>query len=227
MNRTKLNLILGINLGILLITGCFGNQSAKPAPVRLAKPPVTLTKFFPRNVGTKWTYEGFAEYRDTRSLLRIQKPKNKSSILEIMNFSGKVADLSDGESKRNFNFRLRYLFTINSVYEEIIQADTPFPHQIRSLQMLTLPLEKGATWQQQITQNKQSKKLQAQILELRTENGKQIVKVRYHVPMQGMPQGVYEEIREFTTGMGLTYFEKTFDENSENRFQYRLYELQQ
>jgi len=209
-----------ITLGLII-----GNQSAKSASVSLTKPPVALTQLFPRVVGAKSTYEGFAEYRASRTLLSIQKPKNKSSILEIMNFSGKVADPSGGGSKRNFNFRLRYLFTKNSVYEEIIQADTPFPHQIRSLQMLTLPLKKGATWQQQITQNKQSKKLQAQILELRTENGRQIVKVRYRVPMQGMPQGVYEEIREFTTGMGLTYFEKTFDKNSENRFQYHLYDL--
>jgi len=271
-----LGLIIGISY-LILKTNYFGNQSAKSASVRLTKPPVALTQLFPQSVGKKWTYEGFAEYRDTRSLLSIQKPKNKSSILEVMNFSGKVADLSGGGSKRNYNFHLRYLFSKNSVYEEILQADTPFPHQIHCLKILTLPIKKGATWQQQIiTQNAhikkdatwqhpqiiqntykikikpesvksrtengklivkvhnqitftnpQTKKLQAQILELRTENGKQIVKVRYRMPMSGMPNGIYEEIREFTTGIGLTYFENTFDENSENRFQYRLYELQQ
>ncbi len=225
MKSLKYLLILSSSI-ICLLTGCFNNQSVKPAPMRLNSPPSTLTRFFPKIVGTKWTYEGFAEYRDTRTLDSVQKVKTNQTTNEVMNLSGKVADLSDGESKRNFNFRLKYLITKNSVYEEIIQADTPFPHQIRSLKILALPIKKGTTWKEQISQKGQKKQLQAQILELRTENGKQIVKVRYRVPMPGMPNGIYEEIREFTAGKGLTYFEKTFDPNPENRFQYRLYKLQ-
>lgn len=219
-----LSLLVGLVLS-LIACGLFNLQSDTEPPLKdIGKPASALTAYFPQQKGTTWFYEGFAEYAHRMTL--VSRTENGPSFLLEHQIAGQVADMSDGESKRNFKFRIQYLFTPDSVYERIIQSDTPFPHRIKNLQLLTLPLTKGRRWRQKVTVDHKRVELTAEIIKV--EHKKifnqrvDTVTVRYRVPMKNMPGGVYEEIRVFAKGLGVYSFENTFGPNAVERFNYTL-----
>jgi hypothetical protein len=212
---------------VLTITACriFNLQSDTQPPLKkLEKPASALTAYFPQQKGTTWFYEGFAEYAHRMTL--VSRTDNRRSSLMYHQIAGQVADMSDGASKRNFNFRIQYLFTRSSIYERIIQSDTPFPHRIKNLQLLTLPLKKGGSWRQKMTVDGKRVELKAEIMKVERKKifDKPIdtVTVRYRVPMKNMPGGVYEEIRVFARGLGVYSFKNTFGPNEGEWFNYIL-----
>lgn len=226
--RRKAHVLCGLLM--VLFAGCtLFNRTpspSRPAPIRRNKPSAgSLTSYFPQKVGTSWIYEGFAEYGHRMVLTSITKdPQHKRSIREI---SGSVADMSDGESKRNFHFKLRYIFTPIAIQEEVLESDTPFPHTVKNITLLKLPIRKGARWRQNVVMNGKSSILRAVITDIRTEPSikAKVVRVRYRMPMTGMPNGIYEEVREFAKGIGVYRFEKTFGPNTTDRFNYAFREL--
>ena len=183
-------------------------------------PDPSLMAFFPQKTGAKWTYMGMAEYDHRMTLNKI----TKSPLQLIYKISGKVGDPSGGATKRKLDFRLEYQFTKKAVYEKIIEADTPFPHRIKNLKLLALPITKGATWRQTVMINSKPAMIKAEILEKKIDPKykREMVRVRYRVPMAGMPNNTYEEIREFVKGIGVTHFEKTFGPQTHERFNYNL-----
>jgi hypothetical protein len=214
----------------LMLTGfgcnLFRSQSV-PKKARITGPAIQLISYFPQKVGTVWEYNGMAEYA---SKMRLESKKRSGLAARMTHLiGGQVADMSGGESKANFNFKIAYQFTPISVYEKIIFAGRPFPHTIKYLRMLAMPLDKGRTWQQQIIVDGKPAILKAEIINTGQEKIlnrlRKTVTVRYRVPMAGMPQGIYEEIRLFAQGLGVVRFEKTFDSNPNNRFNYFLFAL--
>lgn len=223
----KFTRFFSVILLVSIITGCTFFRTAppvRPVPVK-RKPAPALLAYFPQKPKTEWIYEGFAEYGHHMKLNAVTKSRDGSRVYHSI--SGQVDDPSGGESTRNFHFKLRYTFTRDAVYETILAADTPFPHRIQNLQLLKLPLKKGTQWTQNVTVARKKAVLRAGILDVRTDPnlGSKVVKVRYRVPMSGMPGGVYEEIREFAGKKGVYRFEKTFDPDPAIRFQYTLREV--
>lgn len=190
-------------------------QMNKPSPI--------IMSYFPMRAGTKWIYHGFAEYDHQMTLRTIRREPRRI----VQRITGQVGDPSGGESKRNFNFRLEYVFAKNTVTERILMADTPFPHRIKNLKLLSLPLRKGTKWSQTVTMNGKPTVLTAEIIAVArdTRLKREKITVRYRMPMKGMPQGIYEEERDFVKGMGVTRFEKTFGPRPEERFNYALFRL--
>ncbi len=207
-----------------LATGCnLFRMQTRPIPTKDMSPAPALLAYFPQKAGTTWSYEGYAEYASRMNLNSVVKKADPKKIYHYI--SGAVEDVSSGESSRNFRFKLRYTFTSNSVFENIQEADTPFPHTLKNVELLRLPLKKGAKWTQAHRIKGQKRLLEALILDIRTEKAirSEIIRVRYRIPMAGMPNGIYEEIREFAKGMGVYRFEKTFlGSNPANRFNYSL-----
>ncbi len=196
-----------------------GPNPTRPNPTT-ARVSQALLALFPQEAGTRWHYEGFAEYAHDMEL-RSVKRKRDSIVHQI---SGLVVDVSGGESNRDFRFSLSYVFTRNEVREQIIRADTPFPHRINGLALLRLPLRAGATWRQSVRVGGKTRIVSAQILKVEGQGGVQYT-VRYRMPMAGMPGGVYEEERVFRRGAGEVRFENTFGPAPEERFSYRLFRL--
>lgn len=223
----KFILILLLTGLVLTVAACgiFNTQSEIQPPLKkLGKPAPLLAAFFPQQKGVTWFYEGFAEYAHQMTL--ISRADNRRNARILQQITGRVADISEGESRRNFNFRIQYLFTPTSVFERIIQADTPFPHRIKNPRLLTLPLKKGRRWRQQVTVDGKKAELTAEIIKVEPKKifAKPVdtVTVRYRVPMKNMPGGVYEEIRVFAKGLGVYSFENTFGPNEGERFNYIL-----
>lgn len=212
---------------LILVPGCnlFHKVPARPAPLKSSKPSPALLAYFPLQPKTQWFYEGFAEYGHKMTLDSVADSSNGSR--KVLNISGLVDDPSGGASKRNFHFKLQYAITANSIFETVVAADTPFPHRFKNLKVLCLPLQKGAKWKQNVVVNGKKAVLIAEILGYKSDPILKVktLPVRYRVPMPGMPNGVYEEIREFAWKKGIYHFEKTFDTNPENRFQYTLREI--
>lgn len=215
---------------IALLAGCslLGQQSSpqRPAPVRHSKvSTISLQSYFPQKIGTSWIVNGMAEYGHRMVLTSVRKDqRQKKTIHDII---GNVDDMSDGESKRNFHFRLRYTFTSNAVQEEVLEADTPFPHTFKKLTLLQQPIRKGARWQQTVTVKGKRAVLRGEILGIQRDPTQKtnVIRVRYRVPMAGMPNGTYEEIREYRQGDGIYRFEKTFGPNESDIFNYALWKV--
>jgi len=218
---------------ILLLLGTSGCKRSSPSvPTKKSNvdtPSDQLLAYFPKSTGTVWEYDGMAEY-GCRMTLMSQRSQEEPPRT-IYRLEGEVADMSDGESTANFHFELKYHFTQDSVYEEILESGSPFPHRIPYLKMLTLPLKKGNRWEQEVTVNGQSQSLTAEIITIGSEKvfekDIQTLTVRYRVPMANMPGGIYEEVRVFAKGYGILRFENTFGPNKTDRFNYFLRAMHQ
>jgi hypothetical protein len=220
--RQILSVLMMIILLGTMAAGCSWFRSeTKPLPTKqIIQPSARLLTYLPKTVGTKWTYFGMAEYSHTMTLQAVVRSP-RQTVFRVM---GKVADMSGGASKKNFNFQLEYTVNKDAIYEKVVQSDTPFPHQLKLLKLLALPIKKGTTWTQPIVINSKPAIVKAQILEVKMDNTlkRERVKVVYRVPMKGMPKGIYEETREFLSGVGVYSFEKTFGPKLTDRFNYRL-----
>ncbi|MCX7747072.1 MAG: hypothetical protein N2645_09310 [Clostridia bacterium] len=180
-----------------------------------------LLRMFPDKVGTSWIYSGFAEYGHDMKLDGINPIHDEGKEYLI---SGKVHDMSDGEATGDFSLALRYIFLGNSV-KEIIDRGEKLPHKIKELEVLKTPLAKGNTWAQSVNINGQDTELKAVIVEdtKESDSNKRIIKVEYTAKVDGMPDGIYKEIRVFKEGVGLISFQNTYNKDIE--FSYGLYKI--
>lgn len=180
-----------------------------------------LLTMFPDRVGTEWIYNGFAEYGHQMTIDGISViNEGKSKYL----ISGKVADMSDGEATGDFSLYIEYEFS-NSGLREIIKKGDKLPHKIMEFDVLRAPLNKGNTWKQDVKIGAKETELIAEIIDvgIEPETNKKIVKVQYTAKAEGMPDGIYKEVRTFKEGTGLVMFENTFNEEIE--FNYSLFHM--
>lgn len=179
-----------------------------------------LLRMLPDRVGAEWQYYGFAEYFHTMRIDGINSVNDGKTQYMI---SGRVEDMSDGESKLDHSIYLEYLVS-NEGIREIIHKGQVMPHKIKEFDILRYPLTKGNTWTQQVEINGQKTELTAEILEesLNEENNK-VLKVQYTAKVEGMPSDTYTETRRFEESKGLLEFENTFEK--EFNFGYHIYKF--
>ncbi len=183
-----------------------------------------MVDIFPRRIGHEWFYSGFAEYSHRMRLDSIHGNTDNTETL-VYKVSGMVDDVSDGEASGDFSFELEYIITKDTVIERIIRGEK-LPNMFNEMQILKLPLETGAKWEQKIDIDGEEMIMIAEVLsaELEKEIGTILYKMRYSVPMPGMPRGIYTEERAFAKGKGLIYYSRTLEEESGLMFQYSAFE---
>jgi hypothetical protein len=182
-----------------------------------------LVDIFPERIGYEWHYSGFAEYAHYMRLDNISGNTGNTEIL-VYEISGEVDDPSGGEAPGDFGLEMEYRITSDTVTESIIRGEKLI-HVFEELQLLKLPLETGNRWEQTVETDEGEAVLTAEVLsaEPEEEEGPTVYRVRYSVPMEGMPDGVYIEERAFTEGVGVTYYARTLGDEYDFLFEYYIF----
>lgn len=183
-----------------------------------------LVEIFPQEIGYEWIYSGFAEYGHRMRLDNISGSTENPEVL-VYEISGEVYDPSGGEAPGDFGLEMEYVITKDTVTERIIKGEKLI-HVFRELELLKLPLQAGTKWQQKVETSGGEQVLTAEILsaEAEKEEGPVIYKVRYTVPMEGMPDGIYVEERAFAEGTGVIHYARTLGEEYDFMFEYYIFQ---
>ena len=235
--KSRLAVLALVFVLVVIATGCFLLKPAEDGPKEQdgdqrdtepngAEDRVSqqLVEIFPQKIGYEWIYSGFAEYGHRMRLDNISGSTESSEVL-VYEISGEVYDPSGGEASGDFSLEMEYVITKDTVTERIIKGEKLI-HVFRELELLKLPLQTGTKWQQKVEVNGKEQVLTAEILsaEAEEEQGPVIYKVRYTVPMEGMPDGLYVEERTFAEGKGVIHYARTLGKEYDFMFEYYLYE---
>ncbi|MDD2574190.1 MAG: hypothetical protein WCS98_05195 [Bacillota bacterium] len=228
-------LVMIVVLAIALAYGCLSSDRNGPAGEngvgQTPEPPngdervsQQLVDIFPRQIGHEWFYSGFAEYGHRMKLDNISGSTDSPEVL-VYEISGEVDDPSDGEATGDFGLELEYVITKDTVTERINRGEKLI-HVFQELQLLRLPLEPGTKWKQKVDTDGEEAVLTAEILsaEIEEEEGPVVYRVRYSVPMEGMPEGTFIEERAFAEGAGLVYYARTLGEEYDFMFEYFIFQ---
>jgi len=110
---------------------------------------------------------------------------------------------------------LRYEFTKDSVYEDIIDGELALPHKFTRLQVLKTPIKKGTKW---TYETPDWTEVEAEIIEVGKDDDKlDYVKVQYTAELY---EGTYTETRVYKKGLGLVEF--TADNPDGSTFSYSV-----
>jgi len=183
-----------------------------------------LVEVFPQRIGYEWFYSGFAEYGHRMRLDNISGSTENSEVL-VYEVSGEVDDPSGGEAQGDFSLEMEYIITKDTATEKIIRGEKLI-HVFDELQILKLPLQPGTKWEQKVKTDGGEEVLTAEILsaEAEEEGGPVVYRVRYTVPMEDMPDGLYVEERAFAEGKGLIHYARTLGKEYDFMFEYFLFE---
>ena len=183
-----------------------------------------LVELFPQRIGYEWFYSGFAEYGHRMRLDNISGNTDNPEIL-VYEISGEVDDPSGGEAPGDFSLEMEYIITKDTVTERIIRGEKLI-HVFDELQLLKLPLQPGTKWDQEVNTGGSEAVLTAEILsaEVEEEEGQVVYRVRYTVPMEDMPDGLYVEERAFAEGTGVVHFARTLGKEYDFMFEYFIFE---
>lgn len=159
-----------------------------------------LTALLPEREDYEWVYNGFAEYGHELELEKIRKEDGKV----IYEAEGEVFDLSSGESDRDFDIKVNYIVTSDSLIQE--KKGQMMMDQFDSMVLLKLPLEEGNSWTQTVKgTNGEDVELKCSIEKIEEKNGARAYTVLYQD--QNSP---YYEKRVIVEGTGVTEFTRLY-----------------
>lgn len=215
----KRNMYIGLAILfiVMLVSGCV--RKVDP-PTETKKPPAKeLVEMLPLKAGDQYFYNGFAEYGHLQRIDRIDEEAEK----KIYHITGMVDDPSGGEATGDFTLEMQYVVDAEKITEKILQGQK-LPHKIPELEVLRMPLEKGNRWEQKMLMNGKEETLQAVIesVDVDPQDKIETYTVVYTVPMAGMPEDTYKEIRTYKKGVGLYHFESTLGKEYDFMFNYTL-----
>ncbi len=173
-----------------------------------------LLDIFPKTVGMKQMFNGYAEYGHLQTL---KTTKLLGSIFELQ-FDGEMIDGRGDSSQRLF--QLTYEITDQAVTEHIHNQDaynqldderllnSIIPDKV----LLKLPLEVGNSWFETFAYQGQEYTATTEIVRIETNDDG---KVEYETlttvkAIEGYYNECYKESRVFTTGSGMTSFSNLF-----------------
>lgn len=221
--RKKIYIWMILGLLFILLSGC-AKQPKEPqdteGPPQEEKPPSQeLLAILPQDTEGEYFYNGFAEYGHSIRIDRVEEKPEQT----IYHVTGEVDDPSGGEAKGNFNIRMEYIVDAEKITEKIIEGER-MPHKLKELEVLRLPLEKGNTWEQKVMIDGKEAKVRAVIesIDVDPQDRMETYTVFYTVPMENMPNGIYEERRIYKKGVGLYIFENTIGKEYDFYFNYML-----
>jgi len=136
----------------LLLAGCAGAPDTSPSPSApsasphstAAAPSPVLAKLLPHEEGFQWHYFGFAEYGHEMTLSAITPGPDRITY----DVTGRVYDLSDGESGNDFSLSVTYTVDAHSLVQE--KTAPMMMDSFDRMELIRLPLEEGSDWQQTV-----------------------------------------------------------------------------
>ena len=174
-----------------------------------------LKTLLPNELGYVWIYEGFAEYFQ---IMEIESIETQGSGYKYR-IRGSIADMSSGESDRDFRFTLEYVIQDGVLYQnkqEEVMMDSIFD----TVEIVRYPLEKGQEWQQtQVDKDGVERTLTCTIDDVYTVVGR----TTYLISYQDNGSEYYEK-RELQSGIGVVRVETLWvTDDGSFPLQYNLY----
>jgi hypothetical protein len=226
----KLNISICVFAAVLALSGC--NRRVAPTPIPslplstpaennpmgaspLPTPGPTqtteqdlaaLTALLPSETGYDWDYSGYAEYVHEMKLDSLEKTSDQW----VYNISGQVFDVSEGEGRGDPSIYLTYVVDGEKILQRV-QSVMMMDSEFKQIEIIRLPLAKGALWEQTVPKNDGSLvTLECRIDDIAMDNGKQTYTVSYTEP-----SGEHKERRIIREGTGVVYYEKLFPQGEE------------
>ncbi|NMA96350.1 MAG: hypothetical protein GX974_09955 [Clostridiales bacterium] len=169
---------------------------------------IHLAKLLPHREGYTWVYDGAVEYGHSMSLDKIDK-RNEQIVYSV---SGRVDDMSDGESKSDFSIELSYTIIGKSLVQ-IVDSETIMDSEFPQIELIRLPLSKGNTWTQKQKNSKgKTITLESSIDKIENDGKQKIYTVTYRDR-----DSEYYERRKIKEGVGVIYFEHLFSYDHEGK----------
>lgn len=194
--------LFGVLVLLLIVgTSCASRKDVSPEKNEKPFEVEALSALLPEE-GYEWIYNGFAEYGHRMKLDTISQEEKKKTY----QISGKVFDMSDGESKLNLDLTIQYIIEENrlvQVKEEEAMLDSKFDR----ITLIQTPLVAGNSWVEQVTDKEgKTATIKAEIQEVRVSDGVKTYKVHYQEQ-----ESDYWEERVIKEGIGVVSLEKLMD----------------
>ncbi|QZY55187.1 hypothetical protein [Crassaminicella profunda] len=230
MMKKGFSIICIISIMILGV-GCASKDVEKSEEVKTEKGySQELTKYFPAVEGMVFNYSGVAEYGQTLTLNKVIEENEKITL----NFKGEIEDMSEGEgpSKEDRILETQYVINEDDVKEIQKNKTRRFSQSIiREQVVLKLPIEEGASWNQQVNIDGKEYTAETKITDVSTDpENKSMVTTEIIIKgMKGYPEDTYKEVKTFKEGKGLIAFEYIMllegeEETTPFPFNYSLFE---
>lgn len=221
MKHYKINLITVLLLSVVLMSAC--SPSVPPEPVQMPVetpaqipaqplPPtpapfdIQLSALIPPSPYS-WAYSGFAEYAHTMSIVSDTVSMDLST--RTVQTSGMVADMSGGESTKDFSTTLTYIIDAEKIVQQ--KSDQTFlEFDFDHLTLIKTPLQVGTTWSETVQDDQAvSVVINGTIVAVTADPGGLIYTVEY--ADSGL---LYFEKRLIQVGHGVIAFTKTISDTS-------------
>lgn len=169
------------------------------APSETPDTQLALTVLLPGEEGFTWVYEGYAQWGHTLTLNKIER---EGAVTRYTLNGETITPVTDGSDHEG---QIDVVYTVDGETwlqelsgASILESDYP------KLVILRTPLVQGARWEQVATTADGTPiTLDCTIQEVTERKGKTVFVVRYQ-----QRDGDYYELREITTGLGITKFER-------------------
>lgn len=209
----KMPAVLSVLLFIFLLFGCANgemrgdlNNGGKQTE-ELEAANAELEKLLPEKEGFRWVYNGFAEYGHTMELERIQKQDSQITYF----VPGEVADMSGGESTRDFSLQVEYVIK-DGILTQKKKEEVMLDSISNNIQLIKTPLDQGTLWKQTvITKDGNELVLKCQITEVKEEDG-----IKEYTVIYEDQNSDYFERRKIREGIGVVSLEKMLKSGGES-----------
>ncbi|VDN47052.1 conserved protein of unknown function [Petrocella atlantisensis] len=162
-----------------------------------------LSELLPSSVGYEWKYEGFAEYGHKAQLNSILSEPTKRMYM----VSGRVDDMSDGESTKDFSIELTYTINGNSLIQtktEEVMMDSKYDQ----LTLIQTPLVVGTYWTENVRdQGGVLQTISGQIMKAEVKD----TGLKEYTVLHKQQGSDYYEQRVIRENIGVVSFEKLFE----------------
>ncbi len=177
-----------------------------------------IRKLYPANEGYEWIYNGLAEYGHTMKLDKITETENGLQY----RIKGTFQSASGFPPTEEDRFTIDYILTDSSIREVVVKPGR-LPHKITEFDLIRAPLKKGTKWSEEVLIEGKKALLSSEIIDEGTdERSSKYYTIRFKAPLEGFPNNTYVETRTLKEGIGIKYFENTF--NKEILFNYGVFE---
>lgn len=162
---------------------------------------LTLTQLLPYKAGYTWTYNGTVEYGHRMYLKSIEEKDDKA----IYTVEGEVADVSGGESGKDYSLDVTYTVTSDSLVQAV-ESETMMDNNFEEIELIQMPLEEGTEWTQTQTNAEGEEVTLESSIEAVREDGEQKI---YTVTYEDTDSDYYQK-RDIKEGVGVLSFEHLY-----------------